>query len=108
MPNPEDIINMFFNNDNNNLRNFNFGGHTFNVPTDTSSFFANLNNNMFNNNFVRPLIHKVYVTLEDVYNNNKIHTTITRTIATNNNKTNVREEINVSVPSNILDSDTLI
>ena len=102
LPNPEDIINMFFNN------GANIG--EFNMPTnsDAFSFFSNLNSNMFNNNFVRPLVHKVYVTLEDVYNGNEIKTTITREIVINNNKTNVYEEITINVPKSILDNDTLI
>jgi curved DNA-binding protein len=102
LPNPEDIINMFFNN------GANIG--EFNIPTnsDAFSFFSNLNSNMFNNNFVRPLVHKVYVTLEDVYNGSEIKTTITREIVINNNKTNVYEEISINVPKNILDNDTLI
>ena len=102
LPNPEDIINMFFNNG--------ASVREFNIPTNTNafSFFSNLNTNMFNNNFVRPLVHKVYVTLEDVYNNNEIKTTITKIIAVNNNKTSVYEEITFKVPKDILDNDTIL
>ena len=102
LPNPEEILNMFFNN------GTNIG--EFNIPTNSNafSFFSNLNNNMFNNNFVRPLVHKVYVTLEDVYNGNKIKTTITKTITVNNSKTNIYEELTINVPKNILDNDTIV
>ena len=102
LPNPEDIINMFFNN------GANIGEFNMSTNSDAFSFFSNLNSNMFNNNFVRPLVHKVYVTLEDVYNGNEIKTTITREIVINNNKTNVYEEITINVPKSILDNDTLI
>ena len=90
MGNPEELINLIFNQ----------GGF---------SFFHNINTNqnMFRN-FVRLLVHTVYVTLSDIYNENVIPTIINRDVISNNIKNTVQEEIKVKIPNNILDNMSII
>jgi curved DNA-binding protein len=115
MLNPNDIINMFFSQAGNmngvnmngvNMNGVNMGTHTFHIPTQHN--FPFFNANMFTNNFIRPLVHKVHVTLEEIYNNSVIKTTITKTVTANNTKRTIHEEISVTVPSTYLDSNSVI
>jgi len=107
MPNPEDLINMFFG----NSGNVYFGPDLFHSMGQSSNipFFTNMQQNVYNNtNFVRTLVHTVNVTLEEFYNNSSIKTTITKNIATNNTSVVVNEEITITVPSTLLDVNYII
>ena len=104
--NPNDIINMFFS-QRDNMNGVNLGSHTFHIPTQPGGF-PFFNTNIFTNNFIRPLVHKVYITLEEIFNNSEIKTTITKTVTTNNINRSIHEEISIKVPSTYLDSDFVI
>jgi DnaJ-class molecular chaperone len=106
-PNPEDLINMFFG----NTGNAYFSPDIFQNMSQGRNFqfFTNMQDNLFNNvNFVRPLVHTVNITLEEFYNNQEIKTTIKKTITTNNNSAVVNEEITITVPRTLLDTNCII
>ena len=106
-PNPEDLINMFFG----NTGNAYFTPDIFQNMSQGRNFqfFTNMQENLFNNvNFVRPLVHTVNITLEDFYNNNEIKTIIKKTITTNNNSAVVNEELTITVPRTLLDTNYIV
>ena len=110
MPNPEDILNMFFN------------GMGPPGMTHGSGFNTMFNNfhppNFFKggdrfNNFaslipIKPIKHTVFISLKDIFTNKEVSTIIKRTVNNNQIIREESEEIEIPIPKDIYDLDNII
>lgn len=111
MGNPIDLINSLFSGGpagggglHNMFTSFNGNG------VGGGNFFANINGfNIFENiNIIPPLKHTIQVTLEDIFNQNSIKTTIRKFKICNNIKSEFSEDHIITIPQNIIDTKKII
>lgn len=94
MPNGEDIFNIFFNSGNQqHTRGFtNIFTNTFPSENPFEGIFKRMNS-------LKPLVHTVNITLEELYSNEDKKTTIIKNITKNNITSTIHEEITVNMPN---------
>ena len=115
-PNPEDIINMFFGGLGNPMQQgMHMGGGRGGIPGLNNMFHSFPVNAFFDQSQVfkkfvpiKPIKHKVFVSLSDIFNKRSVTTIITRSINNNNVITQEQEELTIPVPYDIYDSNTVI
>lgn len=129
MPNPEDLINMLFNGGFSAMGHGNMGagvrrGNSGNMARGRGGGAPEMFNNIFttfqtdgffspgnifeNFNMIKPIKHEVYISLQDIFNENTISTMITRSINNNNIIREETEEIQIKVPKNINSTKSIV
>lgn len=115
MGNPIDLINSLFGGGgpagggglHNIFTSFNGGGRG---GGGGGNFFANINGfNIFENiNMIPPLKHTIQITLEDIFNQKSIKTTIRKFNISNNIRNEISEDHIIIIPPNIIDTQKII